>query len=106
MILPREEDFAEVSEILCGIGSETIPNILETLSKHLDFSGLLERVDRVMAKFRDYDFFEDLRRAVETILDLQTVKKSVPEYLKLKQWLPEMIMAFKNVTFKEIDLTL
>ena len=105
LILPREEDFAEVSEILCGIDSEMIPNILETLSKHLDFSGLLERVDRVMAKFRDYDFFEDLRRAVETILDLQTVKKFIPEYLRINQWLPKMIMAFKNVTFKEIDLT-
>lgn len=83
-----------------------IPNMLESLSKHLDFSGLLEMIDRVMAKFRDYDFFDDLRKAVETILDLQTTKKFVPQYLKLRQWVPKMIMVFKNVTFKEIDLTL
>lgn len=83
-----------------------IPNILENLSKHLDFSGLLEMIDRVMAKFRDYDFFDDVRKAVEKILDLQTTKKFVPQYLKLRQWIPKMIMVFKNVTFKEIDLTL
>lgn len=106
LILPKEEDFDEISKILCGIDSEMIPSILENLSKHLDFSGLLEMVDRVMVKFRDYDFFEDLKHAVETILDLQTVKNYIPEYLKIRQWMPKMIMVFKNVTFKEIDHTL
>ncbi|XP_076176197.1 lipid droplet defective isoform X2 [Ptiloglossa arizonensis] len=105
LILPKEEDFDEISKILCGIDSEMIPSILENLSKHLDFSGLLEMVDRVMVKFRDYDFFEDLKHAVETILDLQTVKNYIPEYLKIRQWMPKMIMVFKNVTFKEIDHT-
>ncbi|XP_043253492.1 retinal-specific phospholipid-transporting ATPase ABCA4 isoform X1 [Colletes gigas] len=105
LILPREEDYVEISKILCGIDSGMIPGILENLSKHLDFSGLLEMVDRVMAKFRDYDFFKDLKRAVETILDLQIVEDHVPKYLKLREWLPKMIMVFKNVTFKEIDLT-
>lgn len=106
LILRKEEDYTEISKVLCDIDSETIPNILESLSKHLDFSGLLERVNRVMGKFRDYDFFKDLKRAVETILDLQIVKKYVPEYLRIREWVPKMIMVFKNVTFKEIDLTL
>ncbi|XP_017788277.1 PREDICTED: uncharacterized protein LOC108570860 [Habropoda laboriosa] len=105
LILPNDQDYTEISKILCDIDSEMIPNMLESLSKHLDFSGLLEMVDRVMAKFRDYDFFEDLRKAVETILDLRTVQKYVPEYLRIRQWMPKMIMLFKNVTFKEIDLT-
>ncbi|XP_053973403.1 uncharacterized protein LOC128873691 isoform X1 [Hylaeus volcanicus] len=104
LILPKEEDFLEMSRILCGIDSKMIPGILENLSKHLDFSGLLEMVDRVMAKFRDYDFFEDLKRAVETILDLQTVRHNVPDYLRLRQWMPKMIISLKNVTFKKIDL--
>ncbi|XP_033187616.2 lipid droplet defective isoform X1 [Bombus vancouverensis nearcticus] len=105
LILPNEQNYLEISKILCDIDSAMIPNMLESLSKHLDFSGLLEMIDRVMAKFRDYDFFDDLRKAVETILDLQTTKKFVPQYLKLRQWVPKMIMVFKNVTFKEIDLT-
>ncbi|XP_076284763.1 lipid droplet defective isoform X2 [Lasioglossum baleicum] len=106
LILPTEKDYVQVSKILCDIDSETIPSILENLSKHLDFSGMLKMVDRVMAKFRDYDIFVDLRRAVETILDLDTSKKLIPEYLRIRQWLPKIIMMFKNVTFKEIDLTL
>ncbi|CAK9819447.1 ATP-binding cassette sub-family A member 13 [Anthophora plagiata] len=105
LILPNEQDYTEISKILCDIDSEMIPGIFENLSKHLDFTGLLEMVDRVMAKFRDYDFFDDLRRAVETILNLQTVQKYVPGYLRIRQWMPKMIMLFKNVTFKEIDLT-
>nr|XP_012136751.1 PREDICTED: uncharacterized protein LOC100878441 isoform X3 [Megachile rotundata] len=105
LILPKEEDYAEISKILCDIDSEMIPKMLESLSKHLDFSGLMEMVDRAMAKFRDYDFFEDLKRAVETILDLKVVMKYVPEYLRIRRWLPKMIMVFKNVTFKDIDLT-
>nr|XP_033323682.1 uncharacterized protein LOC117218991 isoform X1 [Megalopta genalis]XP_033323683.1 uncharacterized protein LOC117218991 isoform X1 [Megalopta genalis]XP_033323684.1 uncharacterized protein LOC117218991 isoform X1 [Megalopta genalis] len=105
LILPTEKDYVLVSKILCDIDSETIPSILENLSKHLDFTGMLKMVDRVMAKFRDYDIFVDLRRAVETILDLQTSRKYIPEYLRIRQWLPKIIMAFKNVTFKEIDLT-
>lgn len=106
LILPRDEDYGQISKILCGIDSSMIPNMLENLAKHLDFFGLLEMVDRVMAKFRDYDFFEDLKRAVETILDLRTVDKYIPSYLKIRQWMPKMIMVFKNVTFKQIDLTL
>lgn len=104
LILPKEEDFEEISNVLCNIDSTAIPDILETLSKHLDFTGLLEMVDRAMAKFRDYNFFQDLKRAVETILDLKTSKKYIPEYLKVREWLPKIILAFQNVTFKEIDL--
>lgn len=63
-------------------------------------------VDRAMAKFRDYNFFQDLKRAVETILDLKTSKKYLPEYLKIREWLPRVILVFQNVSFKEIDLTL
>lgn len=106
LILPNDEDYEEISKIFCKIDSSMIPNMLENLAKHLDFFGLLEMVDRVMAKFRDYDFFEDLKRAVETILDLRTVNKYIPSYLKIRQWMPKMIMVFKNVTFKQIDLTL
>ncbi|XP_029170086.1 LOW QUALITY PROTEIN: uncharacterized protein LOC114939826 [Nylanderia fulva] len=104
LILPKEEDFAEISNVLCNIDSTAIPDILETLSKHLDFTGLLEMVDRAMAKFRDYNFFQDLKRAVETILDLKTSQKYIPEYLKVREWLPKIILVFQNVTFKEIDL--
>lgn len=106
LILPKEEDYAEISDILCNIDPLAIPNILENLSKHLDFTGLLAMVDRAMAKFRDYNFFQDLKRASETILDLKTSKKYIPEYLKLREWLPKMVLAFQNVTFKEIDLGL
>lgn len=106
LILPKEEDFAEISNVLCNIDSKAIPDILENLSKHLDFTGLLAMVDRAMAKFRDYNFFQDLKRAIETILDLKITKKYVPEYLKLREWLPKVILAFQNVTFKEIDLEL
>lgn len=106
LILPKEEDYAEISNVLCNIDSKAIPDILENLSKHLDFTGLLEMVDRAMAKFRDYNFFQDLKRAVETILDLKTPQKYVPEYLKLREWMPKMILVFQNVTFKEIDLNL
>ncbi|XP_026675626.1 uncharacterized protein LOC108632621 isoform X2 [Ceratina calcarata] len=105
LLLSNEEDYAVISKTLCDIDSEAIPKMLESLSKHLDFSGLLEMVDRVMAKFREYDFFRDLKRAAETILDLQLVKKHIPEYLRIREWMPKMIMAMKNVTFKEIDLT-
>ncbi|XP_020291877.1 uncharacterized protein LOC109858741 isoform X2 [Pseudomyrmex gracilis] len=104
LILPKEEDYVEISNVLCSIDSKAIPDILENLSKHLDFSGLLEMVDRAMAKFRGYNFFLDLKRAIETILDLKTPKKYIPEYLKLREWLPKMILVFQNVTFKEIDL--
>ncbi|RLU15876.1 hypothetical protein DMN91_011632 [Ooceraea biroi] len=104
LILPKEEDFAEISNALCNIDSKAIPDILDNLSKHLDFTGLLAMVDRAMAKFRDYDFFEDLKRAVETILNLKISEKYIPEYLKIREWLPKMVLAFRNVTFKEIDV--
>lgn len=63
-------------------------------------------VDRAMAKFREYNFFQDLKRATETILDLKTTKKYIPEYLKIREWLPKIILVFQNVTFEEIDLNL
>lgn len=106
LILPKEEDFTEISNILCNIDSKAIPDILEDLSKHLDFTGLLAMIDRVMAKFRNYDFFYDLKRAVEAIIELKTFKKYIPEYLKLREWLPKIILIFQNITFKEIDPSL
>lgn len=106
LIVPKEEDYTEISNLLCNIDSKAIPDILENLSKHLDFTGLLAMVDRAMAKFRHYNFFQDLKRTTETILDLKTSKKYVPEYLKLQEWLPKMVLAFENVTFREIDLGL
>ncbi|XP_011684588.1 PREDICTED: uncharacterized protein LOC105447955 isoform X2 [Wasmannia auropunctata] len=104
LIVPEEEDVTEISNILCKIDPLSIPDILENLSSHLDFSGLLEMVDRAMAKFREYNFFHDLKRATETILDLKTTKKYIPEYLRIREWLPKIILVFQNVTFKEIDL--
>ncbi|XP_014474957.1 PREDICTED: ATP-binding cassette sub-family A member 13 isoform X2 [Dinoponera quadriceps] len=104
LIVPKEEDYEEISNLLCNIDSKAIPDILENLTKHLDFSGLLEMVDRAMAKFRHYSFFQDLKRTTEVILDLKTTKKYAPKYLKLHEWLPKIILAFENVTFKEIDL--
>lgn len=106
LIVPKEEDYVEISNLLCNIDPKAIPNILENLSKHLDFSGLLAMVDRVMAQFRHYNFFQDLKRTSEIILDLKTTKKYAPDYLRLREWLPSMILAFENVTFKEIDLGL
>lgn len=106
MILSKEEDYAEISKILCDLNADKIPDILSELSKHLDFNGLLGMFDRVMGKFRDYDFFQDLRRTVETIVNLKSIDKYVPGYLRIREWLPNIIMLFRNVTFKEIDLTL
>lgn len=106
LILAKQEDYAEISNVLCNIDPKAIPKMLENISKHLDFTGLLAMVDRAMAKFRDYDFFEDLKRAVETILDLKISKKYIPAYLKINEWLPKIILAFRNVSFKEVDLTL
>ncbi|KAG5315958.1 ABCAD protein, partial [Acromyrmex insinuator] len=104
LIPSKEEDITEISNVLCNIDPLTIPDILENLSKHLDFTGLLEMIDRAMAKFRDYNFFQDLKRAAEIILDLKTAKKYIPEYLRIREWLPKIILVFQNVTFKEIDL--
>jgi len=106
LILPKEEDLMEISDALCNIDPKAIPDILDKLSKHLDFTGLLAMVDRAMAKFRDYDFFKDLKQAVETILDLKISKKYIPEYLKIREWLPKIILTFRNMTFKKIDLGL
>ncbi|XP_032690190.1 uncharacterized protein LOC116853290 isoform X2 [Odontomachus brunneus] len=104
LIVPKEEDYVEISNVLCNIDAKAIPDILENLSKHLDFTGLLAMVDRVMAKFRHYNFFQDLKRTSEIILDLKTTKKYAPDYLRLRKWLPSMILVMENVTFKEIDL--
>ncbi|KAI4485555.1 hypothetical protein M0802_012731 [Mischocyttarus mexicanus] len=104
MILKNEEDYEEISKVLCQLDANQIPDILSELSKHLDFSSLLAMVDRVMGKFRDYDFFQDLKHTVETILNLKSIDKYVPSYLKIREWLPNAIMLFRNVTFKEIDL--
>ncbi|XP_028048892.2 uncharacterized protein LOC105837746 isoform X2 [Monomorium pharaonis] len=104
LIVSKEEDITEISNVLCNIDSLAIPDILENLSKHLDFTGLLEMVDRAMATFRDYDFFQDLKRTTETILDLKISKKYIPEYLRIREWLPKIMLLFRNVTFKEIDL--
>ncbi|XP_014612694.1 PREDICTED: uncharacterized protein LOC106791527 isoform X1 [Polistes canadensis] len=104
MILTNEEDYGEISKVLCQLDANQIPDILSELSKHLDFSGLLGMLDRVMGKFRSYDFFQDLKRTVDIILNLKSIDKYVPSYLKIREWLPNAIMLFRNVTFKEIDL--
>lgn len=104
--MPKEEDYEEISQLLCNIDSKAIPGILEKLSQHLDFTGLLAMVDRVMAKFRHYNFFQDLEHTTKVILDLKTVEKYVPGYLRLREWLPNMILAFENVSFKEVDVNL
>ncbi|XP_035722982.1 uncharacterized protein LOC118441973 isoform X2 [Vespa mandarinia] len=105
MILSKEEDYVEISKVLCELNADKIPDILSELSKHIDFNSLLGMFDRVMGKFRDYDFFQDLRLTVDTIVNLKFIDKYVPGYLRIREWLPNVIMLFRNVTFKEIDLT-
>ncbi|XP_015191826.1 PREDICTED: uncharacterized protein LOC107074670 isoform X2 [Polistes dominula] len=104
LILTNEEDYGKISEVLCQLDANQIPDILSELSKHLDFSSLLAMLDRVMGKFRSYDFFQDLKRTVDIILNLKSIDKYVPSYLKIREWLPNVVMLFRNVTFKEIDL--
>ncbi|XP_043289977.1 uncharacterized protein ldd isoform X2 [Venturia canescens] len=106
LLLENDEDLLEISKILCNIDSKKIPDILEHLTRHLDFSGLLEMVGRATAKFHDYDFIDDLVRALNTVLDLKTVKKYVPTELKLQEWLPKIVALFRNVSLDRIDLTL
>lgn len=104
--VPKQEDIVIISEVLCNLDQNKIPEILERLAKHLDFNGLLEVVSRVMAKFKDYDFINDITKTVNTILELNTVKKYVPNYLKLSEWMPEVLALFKDVKFKTIDVSL
>ena len=106
LVVPNEKDLVTLSKVLCEIDSEKIPGTLEQLTNNLDFTGLLEMVSRVMAKFQDYDFFEDIRKTTELILNLRIVEKYVPKYLKIRDWMPKIIPLFKNVTFKEIDVVL
>ncbi|KAK0086066.1 hypothetical protein PV325_003922 [Microctonus aethiopoides] len=103
--VPKQEDIVIISEVLCNLDQNKIPEILERLAKHLDFNGLLEVVSRVMAKFKDYDFINDITKTVNTILELSTVKKYVPNYLKLSEWMPEVLALFKDVKFKTIDVS-
>ncbi|XP_028982053.1 uncharacterized protein LOC107039836 isoform X2 [Diachasma alloeum] len=104
LIVPREENLLEISSALCHLNSTQVPLILEKLTDHLDFAGLLEIVSRVMAKFRDYDFITDVTRAITTVLNLETVIKHVPEYLKLREWIPNFLSLFRTLNFKKIDL--
>ncbi|XP_023289550.1 uncharacterized protein LOC105698871 [Orussus abietinus] len=104
LILEREEDLFKVSNALCNVDPKMLPGILEHASKQLDFVGLLKMVNRVMAKFRDYDLFQDLSKAADAILGMEVVQKYVPSYLRLHEWVPRVIPLFRNVTFKQIDL--
>lgn len=106
LVISNNDDLRTISEILCNLDQNQIPDILEQLAKHLDFAGLLEVVSRVMAKFKNYDFINDITKTINTVLELDTVKKYVPSYLKLRQWVPEILSLFRDVNFKTIDVTL
>ena len=106
LVLPTEQDLEMVSKTLCSVEADKIPDILEHLTRHLDFAGLMEMVSRATAKFQEYDFISDIVRAINTVLDLNTVKKYVPSYLKLQEWLPKIIALFRDFSFKELDVTL
>lgn len=106
LIVPKEMDLVTISKVLCEIDPTKIPGIFEQLTKHMDFTSLLEMVSRVMAKFQDYDFLKDIKKTIETILNLGIVDKYVPNYLRLRNWVPKIITLFKNTTFKEIDVFL
>ena len=103
LVVPNEKDLVTISKVLCEIDPAKIPGILEQLMNHLDFTELLEMASRAMAKFQDYDFFKDIQKTAETILNLRIVDKYVPKYLKIQEWVPKIIPLFKNVSFKEID---
>ncbi|XP_011308769.1 uncharacterized protein ldd isoform X2 [Fopius arisanus] len=104
LIAPREENLQEISNALCHLDSSQVPLILQKLTDHLDFDGLLEVVSRVMAKFREYDFIGDITKTIMTTLNLETVIKHVPEYLKLREWIPSILSLFRTLSFKKIDL--
>ncbi|XP_043481651.1 ATP-binding cassette sub-family A member 13 isoform X2 [Leptopilina heterotoma] len=104
LIVPKEMDLVTISKVLCEIDPAKIPGIFEQLTKHLDFTSLLEMVSRVMAKFQDYDFIKDIKKTIETVLNLGIIDKYVPNYLRLRDWVPKIIPLFKNTTFKEIDI--
>lgn len=106
LILENDDDLQLVSKVLCNVESSKIPAILEQLTHHLDFGGLLEMVSRVTAKFNDYDFIDDLVRALKTVLSLETVKRYVPAYLRIREWVPKIVALFRGASFKEIDVTL
>ncbi|XP_053595540.1 uncharacterized protein LOC103571174 isoform X2 [Microplitis demolitor] len=105
IVVPKEQDLVTISQVLCNLDPNKIPEILERLARHLDFEGLLEVVSRVMAKFSDYDFISDIKRTIVTVLELNTLKKYVPSYLKLREWVPEVLELFRDVNFKAIDVS-
>ncbi|XP_063992095.1 ATP-binding cassette sub-family A member 13-like isoform X2 [Diachasmimorpha longicaudata] len=105
LIVPREENLIEISSALCHLDAAQVPLILQKLTDHLDFAGLLEIVSRVMAKFHDYDFITDITRSITTVLNLETVIKHVPEYLKLREWIPNVLALFRDTNFRRIDLS-
>ncbi|KAH0550173.1 hypothetical protein KQX54_017854 [Cotesia glomerata] len=105
IVPPKEKDLVAISQVLCNLDPNKVPLILERLAQHLDFQGLLEVVSRVMAKFRDYDFISDIKRAIIAVFELDTFKKYVPSYLKLREWVPEVLELFRDVNFKAIDVS-
>lgn len=106
LILPTNEDLLRVSEALCSLNSTVIPELFQLLAEQLDFTGLFNMVNLVMAKFSNYDIYTDLKQTAESILSLKMVDSYVPENLRLREWFPKIILLFKNVTFKDIDLSL
>lgn len=106
LLVPEEEDLRAISKFLCELDPKKVPDMILEMTSHLEFSGLLELVGKITAKFRSYDFFEDIKDTIVKVLNLDMVEKYVPAYLKIREWVPEIIPLFKNTTFKEIDLNL
>ncbi|XP_048511619.1 ATP-binding cassette sub-family A member 13 isoform X2 [Athalia rosae] len=105
LILPTDEDLSTVSKALCGLNSTLIPDLVQHVVEQLDFDGMFGMINLVMAKFRTYDIFSDIQQTVDSILSLKMMDLIFPEKLRLRKWLPNIIPLFKNVTFKEIDLS-
>ncbi|XP_046491171.1 uncharacterized protein ldd isoform X1 [Neodiprion pinetum] len=105
LILETDEDLLKVSKALCSLNSTLIPELLQRLTEQLDFNGLFSMVNLVMAKFSSYDIFRDLQQTADSILSLRMVDLHVPKKLRLQEWLPKIIPLFRNVTFKEINLS-
>lgn len=56
--------------------------------------------------FSNYNVFEDIKKIVETILSLNSVKENIPKYLKLKLWLPDVITEMKSMNKTHLDANL
>ncbi|XP_024944655.1 uncharacterized protein LOC107271675 isoform X2 [Cephus cinctus] len=105
LVVPNDLDLNDVTQVLCNLDSVRVVALVNQLTHHLNIQKFLDTLDRAMSRFRKYDFLNDLSHAVEQLLQLKTIERFVPSYLKLERWLPFVIPLFRNVTFRDMDLT-